>query len=159
MAPGDEGALAAGEVGADLHLVEPGGARPGRHGVGLVGGQLDDEGARRLSTGAVVATDGRRKLLRRDGHELLFDLAADPLELSGRVLGAAESDVDVQRLRRAAAAAETPSEVPGGRATTPFSACRTPSWHHTDETTRTMVLARANGTLSMTVRSSHSTSS
>ena len=52
-------------------------------------------------------------------------------------------------------AATLVSEVPAGRETMPFSACSTPSWHHTDETTRTMVLHRANGTLSLTVRSAH----
>ncbi len=53
-------------------------------------------------------------------------------------------------------AATLVTEVPAGRETMPFSACSTPSWHHTDDTTSTMVLTRAKGTLSMTVRSSQS---
>jgi hypothetical protein len=48
------------------------------------------------------------------------------------------------------------SLVPAGRATTPFSACSTPSWHHTEEMTRTIVLARANGMLRIAVFSAHS---
>ena len=47
------------------------------------------------------------------------------------------------------------SELPAGRATIPFSAWRTPSWHHTEEMTRIVVFARANGTLSRAVFSVH----
>ena len=42
------------------------------------------------------------------------------------------------------------------RAGWPCSALNTPSWHHTEETTRTRVLTVANGTLSFAVCSAHS---
>lgn len=66
---------------------------------------LDDEAFGRLTTPFVSATDGRRKLLRRDGRDLLHDLEGDPLELSPRdVVRESLSGPDaeaVDRLRRA----------------------------------------------------------
>ncbi len=38
---------------------------------------------------------------------------------------------------------------------TPCSALKTPNWHHTDEITRIVVLASANGTFSISVFSVH----
>jgi arylsulfatase A-like enzyme len=80
---------------------------------------LDDEGVYRLTTGAVVATDGRRKLMRRGGQEVLFDLVADPLETEGRVLAAGAADPEIELLRKAAADAEEAKPVPGLRADAP----------------------------------------
>jgi arylsulfatase A-like enzyme len=71
---------------------------------------LDERGALRLTTGAVVATDGRRKLLRRGGTDVLFDLVEDPMELRGEPLdrvGARE----VGDLVAAVDAAEEPHPV------------------------------------------------
>jgi arylsulfatase A-like enzyme len=67
--------------------------------------ELDDAGFDRLTTPFICASDGRLKLIRRKGQDLLFDLAADPLELNPRdVLRApalnGEADT-VDRLRRA----------------------------------------------------------
>jgi len=67
--------------------------------------ELDDAGFERLTTPFVCATDGDRKLVRREGLDLLYDLTADPLELSPRDVlrdppTAAEADA-VDRLRRA----------------------------------------------------------
>jgi arylsulfatase A-like enzyme len=45
---------------------------------------LDEGGFEQLTTPFVSATDGRRKLIRRQGRDLLVDLAEDPLELSPR---------------------------------------------------------------------------
>jgi arylsulfatase A-like enzyme len=83
---------------------------------------LDDEGVYRLTTGAVVATDGHRKLMRRGGQELLYDLTADPLETGGQVLTGATADVNIEHLRAAAAAAEQPKPVPGLRTDGPAPA-------------------------------------
>jgi arylsulfatase A-like enzyme len=47
---------------------------------------LDEQGFERLTTPFVSATDGRRKLIRRDGRDLLHDLHTDPLELTPRDL-------------------------------------------------------------------------
>jgi arylsulfatase A-like enzyme len=48
---------------------------------------LDSAGFERLTTPFVSATDGSRKLVRRKGRDLLYDLESDPLELSPRDLG------------------------------------------------------------------------
>jgi arylsulfatase A-like enzyme len=67
--------------------------------------ELDGAGFDRLTTPFVCATDGRLKLIRRQGQDLLLDLAADPLELSPRdVLRTPPADGEtdaVERLRRA----------------------------------------------------------
>jgi len=47
---------------------------------------LDDAAFERLTMPFVSATDGRRKLIRREGRDLLHDLRTDPLELSPRDL-------------------------------------------------------------------------
>lgn len=67
--------------------------------------ELDEKGFERLTTPFVCATDGNRKLVRRKGQDLLYDLDADPLELDPRDVlreppEAAEADA-VERLRRA----------------------------------------------------------
>jgi arylsulfatase A-like enzyme len=49
---------------------------------------LNEEGFNGLTTAFESATDGRRKLIRRRGRQLLHDLVEDPLEVSPR-------DVDV----------------------------------------------------------------
>ncbi len=48
--------------------------------------ELDDAAFERLTTPFVSATDGRRKLIRREGRDLLHDLETDPLELNPRDL-------------------------------------------------------------------------
>jgi arylsulfatase A-like enzyme len=48
--------------------------------------ELDDAAFERLTTPFVSATDGHRKLIRREGRDLLHDLRTDPLELSPRDL-------------------------------------------------------------------------
>jgi arylsulfatase A-like enzyme len=67
--------------------------------------ELDEAGFERLTTPFVCATDGRRKLIRRRGRDLLFDLEEDPLELDPRdVLRDPPGDGDadaVDRLRQA----------------------------------------------------------
>ncbi len=67
--------------------------------------ELDEAGFERLTTPFVCATDGDRKLIRRKGRDLLYDLTADPLELSPRDLltdPPARDEADaVDRLRRA----------------------------------------------------------
>jgi arylsulfatase A-like enzyme len=66
---------------------------------------LDDAGFERLTTPFVSATDGRRKLIRRQGHDLLHDLRTDPHELNPRdPLRDPPSDEDadaIDALRRA----------------------------------------------------------
>lgn len=66
---------------------------------------LDDAGFERLTTPFVSATDGRRKLIRRQGRDLLHDLRTDPLELNPRdPLRDPPSDEDadaIDALRRA----------------------------------------------------------
>jgi len=65
---------------------------------------LDDAGFERLTTPFVSATDGRRKLVRRLGRDLLYDLDSDPLELTPREVhpGSASGEADaVDRLRQA----------------------------------------------------------
>jgi arylsulfatase A-like enzyme len=67
--------------------------------------QLDDAAFERLTTPFVSATDGRRKLIRRNGQDLLHDLEADPLELEPRDLlrdppAISEADA-IDRLRQA----------------------------------------------------------
>lgn len=66
---------------------------------------LDDAAFERLTTPFVAATDGHRKLIRRDGRDLLHDLRSDPLEVSPRDLlrdPPSDEDADaVDRLRRA----------------------------------------------------------
>jgi arylsulfatase A-like enzyme len=62
---------------------------------------LGEEAHHKLVTPLACATDGRHKLLRLGAtDELLFDLAADPLELAGRTPVYADSDV-VRPLRAA----------------------------------------------------------
>jgi hypothetical protein len=73
---------------------------------------IDDEGARRLTSGEVVATDGRWKVVRRSGQEVLFDLHADPLELDGRAPGTDRDEPAVEHLRACAADAEEPKTIP-----------------------------------------------
>src|SRR3954453_959338 len=72
---------------------------------------LDERGALRFTTGAVVAPDGRRKLLRRGGTDVLFDLVEDPMELRGAPLDRLGAR-DVGDLVAAVDAAEEPH--PGG---------------------------------------------
>ena len=51
--------------------------------------QLSEEGYARLTTPFICATDGKLKLLRRAGQDLLVDLSADPLEVDPQPLDAA----------------------------------------------------------------------
>jgi hypothetical protein len=54
---------------------------------------VGDEGVRRMSTPLTCATDGRLKLLRRGDRDELYDLVADPLELSPVPLGEGSDEV------------------------------------------------------------------
>ena len=62
---------------------------------------LDEAGFERLTTAFVSATDGRRKLIRRKGRDLLFDLESDPLELSPRDVSSDSASGELERLRQA----------------------------------------------------------
>jgi arylsulfatase A-like enzyme len=62
---------------------------------------LDETGFERLTTAFVSATDGRRKLIRRKGRDLLFDLESDPLELSPRDVSSDSDSGELERLRQA----------------------------------------------------------
>jgi arylsulfatase A-like enzyme len=55
---------------------------------------LDDAGVARLTTPFMGATDGRFKLIRRDGLEELVDLAADPMEVDPIPVAGAGAAVD-----------------------------------------------------------------
>jgi arylsulfatase A-like enzyme len=59
---------------------------------------LDAEGMRRITTPMTAATDGKRKLIRYAGEELVIDLETDPLELSPVK---ANGDAAVARLQAA----------------------------------------------------------
>jgi arylsulfatase A-like enzyme len=67
--------------------------------------ELDDAAFERLTTPFVSATDGRRKLIRRRGRDLLHHLETDPLELNPRDIlrdpPSAEDADTVDRLKRA----------------------------------------------------------
>ena len=66
--------------------------------------ELGDEGLERLTAVLTSASDGRRKLVVRDGRELLYDLEVDPLERSPLDAGATNGAFEA--LRAAIAAAE-----------------------------------------------------
>ena len=68
---------------------------------------LGREGLERLTAVFTAACDGHRKLVRRNGRDLLYDLHADPLEESP--LDPSQADGDFERLRAAVAAAERPA--------------------------------------------------
>jgi len=85
--------------------------------------QLDDAGFDRLTTPFVCATDGRLKLIRRDGQDLLFDLAADPLELEARdVLRAPPADAEADAVERLRAALDHPAMATAGLEPAPAGA-------------------------------------
>ncbi len=76
---------------------------------------LDDAGLERLTTPFVSATDGRRKLIRRNGRDLLLDLEWDPLELSPSELAAdPRSGADAGAIDRLRAALDHPAMVATG---------------------------------------------
>ncbi|HLI54137.1 MAG TPA: sulfatase-like hydrolase/transferase [Acidimicrobiales bacterium] len=80
---------------------------------------LGEDALRRLSISFACATDGRMKLIWRDGSEELVDLRADPLEASPRPVSAADEERWADRLplaRRALRRAADES-VPGVVAT------------------------------------------
>ena len=58
---------------------------------------LGEEGLERLTAVLTSACDGRRKVVRRNGRELLYDLDVDPLEESPLDPSAAGSDYDLLR--------------------------------------------------------------
>ena len=66
--------------------------------------ELGDEGLARLTAVLTSASDGRRKLVVRDGRELAYDLEADPLEESP--LDGAAADGEFGHLRAAIERAE-----------------------------------------------------
>ena len=76
---------------------------------------LDEDGRRRLLASMTCATDGALKLVREDGNDTLFDLAADPLEVNGTALRDGADGAGVRELRRAldeAAVATTVEAAP-----------------------------------------------
>jgi arylsulfatase A-like enzyme len=74
-------------AGAAVAQFDPPRAAPGQEQVSEMVARwgLGEEAARRFTTPLECATDGRLKLLRRGEHEEVYDLEADPLELSPRV--------------------------------------------------------------------------
>ena len=66
---------------------------------------LDEDGIARLTSSGTAATDGRVKLVREHGKELLYDLVADPME-TRPVDARARSDGFVEQLRAAIEKAE-----------------------------------------------------
>lgn len=76
---------------------------------------LDDRGFERLTTPFVSATDGRCKLIRRNGRDLLHDLRADPLELSPRdVLRDPPEGEELEAVDRLRAALDHPAMAATG---------------------------------------------
>jgi arylsulfatase A-like enzyme len=66
---------------------------------------LDDDGIARLTTNGTAATDGRMKLVREHGKELLYDLVGDPKE-TRPVDARQRTDTLVEQLRSAIENAE-----------------------------------------------------
>lgn len=66
---------------------------------------LGEDAVRRMCTSFTCATDGRRKLVRRDGHDLVLDLGTDPLEQRPVAVDPARSP-DLAALQAALDAAE-----------------------------------------------------
>jgi arylsulfatase A-like enzyme len=73
---------------------------------------LGDEGVRRMTTGATAATNGELKLVRSGNGELLYDLNADPLELSPRAILGNGEPRRITPLRDAIDEATDPRPVP-----------------------------------------------
>ncbi len=71
---------------------------------------LQPEHAPRIASWLTVATDGRWKLLRRDGEDVVYDLQADPLEV--RPLALADVDARVVQRLRGALDAQGPARGP-----------------------------------------------
>jgi arylsulfatase A-like enzyme len=73
---------------------------------------IDDEGMARMTSDATAATDGRLKVVRRGGRDVLHDLDTDPLELAGTVLDdRTPRRAEVERLVAAVDAAVEPRAV------------------------------------------------
>ncbi|MGI8945512.1 MAG: sulfatase-like hydrolase/transferase [Thermoleophilaceae bacterium] len=99
--------------------------------------ELGEAGLERLTAVLTSASDGQRKVVRRNGRELLYDLDADPLERSP--LEPSAADAGHARLREAIEAAErAPAEAPV--AGTPLEAAPEASPEEIEELTRQMKL-------------------
>jgi len=72
---------------------------------------LDADAIARLTEPQTCATEGRWKLLRRSGEEVLFDLARDPLELSPRPVAEADGGTEAAPIELLREALEHPAAL------------------------------------------------